>query len=77
MYKGFFRAAACAPAVSVADVEANVNNIISLMADAARQGAELAVFPEMCVTAYTCADLFHNSTLLEAARSGLKRLVEQ
>ncbi|MDO4319461.1 MAG: NAD(+) synthase [Bacteroidales bacterium] len=77
MYKGFFRAAACAPAVNVADVEANVNHILQLMAKAVGEGAELAVFPEMCVTAYTCADLFHNSTLLSAAMRGLWRIVDE
>lgn len=77
MYKGFFRAAACAPAVNVADVEANVSHILLLMQRAAAEGADLAVFPEMCVTAYTCADLFHNSTLLGAALQGLQRLVDE
>lgn len=40
------------------------------------QGVEVAVFPEMCITGYTCADLFHDSTLIDAAASGLQRLMD-
>lgn len=74
MRKGFLRIAAVAPAVNVADVDFNVAQIMSKLQSLNNEGAELAVFPEMCITAYTCADLFHNSTLLDAAEKALIRL---
>lgn len=74
MIDGFVRIAACSPRVSVAGVEANVEAIISLMKSCAAEGADLVVFPELSVSAYTCGDLFHQSTLLEAVNKGLKKI---
>lgn len=74
MRKGFLRLAAAAPQVNVADVDFNVARIIEKLQFLDSEGVELAVFPEMCVTAYTCADLFHNFTLLDAAAKALIRL---
>ncbi len=74
MNNGFFRVAACVPAVTVADVKANTHNIIYMLREADRAGAELAVFPELCLTAYTCGDLFHNSALYDAAMRGLAEI---
>ena len=58
MKHGFFRAAACVPAVTVADVKSNTAHIIDMIRRAEEAGADLAVFPELCVTGYTCGDLF-------------------
>lgn len=74
MRKGFLRIAAAAPAVNVADVDFNIGQIISKLQALNNEVVELAVFPEMCVTAYTCADLFHSTPLLDAAEEGLLRL---
>lgn len=74
MHQGFLRVAAVAPRVRVADVTRNVDEIISELRRLAESKVELAVFPEMSVTAYTCADLFHNRRLLDAAAEGLMRL---
>ncbi|MCM1138508.1 MAG: NAD(+) synthase [Muribaculum sp.] len=74
MRKGFLRLAASSPTVNVADVNFNVSNIKSKLRTLHENGVELAVFPEMCVTAYTCADLFHNSTLIDAAGKSLIEL---
>lgn len=71
MTDGFLRVACASPAVRVADVDANTRNIIELIDCAYARGADVLVFPEMCVTAYTCADLFHSSTLLDAARQAV------
>lgn len=71
MLEGFMRVAACCPKVEVANVDFNINNICEVIEKAARSGASVAVTPELCVTAYTCADLFHNDTLLEAAERGI------
>ena len=72
MYEGFFRVAAASPSVVVADTATNCCNIISLMKQADEAGADLVVFPEMCITGYTCADLFHSETLLQGASKGLE-----
>lgn len=77
MHNGFLRVAACSPAVAVADIDANINNIITLADEAAAAGARVAVFPEMSVTGYTCADLFHQQTLIEAVDRGLRRLLDE
>ena len=76
MKNGFFRVACAAPGVRVADVAANTESIIEQARAAYAGGADALVFPEMCVTAYTCGDLFHNSVLLDAAERGIDRIRE-
>lgn len=76
MKHGFFRVAACVPSVAVADVKANTAHIIYMINKAEEAGADLAVFPELCVTGYTCGDLFHNSALLDAAAEALAEIAE-
>lgn len=71
MHNGFLRIAAAAPAVKVADVKFNLDGIKAILTEFESKGVELAVFPEMSITAYTCADLFHNATLLNAVTSAL------
>ena len=73
---GYFRVAAAVPSVNVADCKANARSIIELARESATQGALLTVFPEMAVTGYTCADLFHNSTLLSGASAALCEIAE-
>jgi NAD+ synthase (glutamine-hydrolysing) len=71
---GFFRACAASPGLKVADVEFNVSRIVESMAEAAAAGARLVLFPELSVTAYTCADLFHQERLIKAAEAALPSL---
>ncbi len=73
---GFLRVAAAVPRVNVASVAENTESIIALADELNAKGVELAVMPEMCVTAYSCADLFHSSTLIAAAADGLRRIAE-
>lgn len=75
MRNGFLRVAAAVPPVNVADVKANVQVIIALGDRLHSLGVEVAVMPELCVTGYTCADLFHSRTLLAAAAEGLAAIV--
>ena len=75
MRNGFLRVAACAPHVKVADVDYNISRIIEKLDYMIGQKVELAVFPEMSITGYTCADLFHNFTLMNSAADALARLV--
>ena len=73
---GFFRVASVIPEVKIADVEANVNYIIEKLKELSDSGVRVAVFPELCVTGYTCGDLFHQKELIENAESGIARLRE-
>ena len=72
----FIRIACAVPAVKVGDVEKNLQDIISYMDQADQQQADLLVLPELCLTGYSCGDLFHQDTLLSAARDGLLQLAE-
>ncbi len=73
---GYIRVAAAIPSVRVADCKFNVDAIIGLMRKAAERKARIVVFPELCVTAYTCGDLFLQPELLRAADRELRRIVE-
>lgn len=73
---GFFRVAAAVPAVNVADCRSNARAIIDVAAEAAKQEAKVVVTPEMSVTAYTCADLFHNATLIAAANDAIRHIAK-
>ena len=75
MTNGFFRAAAISTPVAVADPAENAKHIISTFERLAQENVDLAVFPEMSVPAYTCADLFHNSELLSATANALEEIV--
>ena len=68
---GYIRAAAMTPKIKVADCEYNIENIKSLMSEAHKKDTAIAVFPEMCITGYTCNDLFLHDRLLNAAIHGL------
>lgn len=74
---GFVKTAAATPKIRVADCEYNANQIISCVKEAYENGAALLVFPELCVTGYTCSDLFLQSTLLKAAEKAVKRIKEE
>ena len=67
MKNGFLRIASVAPVVRVADVDYNVKQIISSVMELEAKGVEIALFPELCLTGYTCGDLFHSAALLDAA----------
>ncbi len=73
---GLLRVATAIPTVRVADVEYNLKQHIQLIRDAHAQGVQLLVFPELSLTGYTCADLFHHIPLLEGARRALMHLAE-
>ena len=74
MNHGFLRVASVAPSVRVADVDYNLSQIREKVLELDSQKVDLAVFPEMCVTAYTCGDLFHNFQLLDASEKALQDL---
>ncbi len=71
MRDGFVKVAALTPSVRVADVTYNKERIVELMDEAAGRGARVMVFPEVCITGYTCGDLFCQELLLSSAREAL------
>lgn len=75
MHDGFIKTAAITPHIKVADVEHNCGEIERLMKEAAKHGAKVIVFPELCLTGYTCQDLFLQPILLQSAKEALKKLV--
>lgn len=76
MKQGFIRCAAMTPHITVADCSANENEIIRLMNEAELHKANVVVFPELCITGYTCQDLFLQDTLINEALKSVKRLAE-
>lgn len=75
MKYGFVKVAAATPKIRVADCEFNANQIIAQINEAEKNGASLVVFPELCVTGYTCSDLFLQSAILNAAKDAVKKIV--
>ena len=73
---GFFRVAAAVPVVKVADTDVNAERICSMISEASSREVSLVVFPELCVTGYTCGDLFGQQLLLENAEKAVRRIME-
>lgn len=76
MTYGFIKVAAAVPSIKVADVDYNIQQIESLAAQAEGQGVEVMVTPELCVTGYSCQDLFREQLLLDKAEEGILRLLD-
>jgi NAD+ synthase (glutamine-hydrolysing) len=76
MKDGFICTAAGTPKIKVADCRYNAEQIFTMMREAERQGVKLLVLPELCLTGYTCADLFLQDTLLDGAGEGLRTILE-
>lgn len=73
---GFLKVAAAVPQVRVADCGFNAERIVALSQQAAQRGVEIAAFPELSLTGYTCGDLFLQSTLLDAAEEALEAVLK-
>ena len=76
MKYGFVKVAAAVPAVKVADVAYNVKEIERLIALAEGESVEVICFPELCMTGYSCQDLFKEQLLLTKAEEGLIDLLD-
>ena len=72
----FIRVSCCVPAIEVADVTGNCEKIEAQLRKAAQAGSTIAVFPELCLTGYTCQDLFFQNTLLEDCLHAIHHLTE-
>ena len=77
MKDGFLKAAAFSPALRVADCTYNAQQMLTQLQTAAQRGVKLAVFPEFCLTGYTCGDLFLQRTLQQGALDALEWLLAQ
>jgi len=73
---GFFRVSTASPKVFIADVAKNTQEHKHLITQAIHNGSQLILFPELSLTAYTCADLFHQKTLLDATLEGITSLCQ-
>lgn len=75
MNYGFIRVSAATPKIRVADCKGNGQKIIKLIKEANEDSVSVIVFPELCITGYTCSDLFLQKSLLNAAENTLKEII--
>ena len=76
MRDGFICIAAGTPKIRVADCRYNAEQIFTMMREADKQGVKILALPELCLTGYTCGDLFLQDTLLDGAAEGLRTILE-
>jgi len=74
---GYVRVAAAVPKVQVADSRFNTAEIIAQIHEAAEEQVEVVCFPELCVTGYTCADLFFQRQLQENALAAMEEICQE
>lgn len=77
MKQGFIKTAAGTPKIKVADCIYNADQAIALIREMEQQKAKLMVLPELCITGYTCGDLFWQDLLLDSAKEQLLRIVRE
>lgn len=77
MKQGFIKVAAVTPDIRVADVDYNCQEIVQKMKAAVREGAKIIVFPELCLTGYTCGDLFTQDILLKEVRRAIRKIAAE
>lgn len=77
MRQGYVKVAAVTPKVQVADTEYNGQQIRTLMKETTEHGAKIVVFPELCITGYSCGDLFLQEKLLQEARKELFTIAKE
>lgn len=73
----FIKVAAACPITRVADIEYNLDNILKCLDEANKNHAKSIVFPELCITSYSCGDLFMQYSLLEGSYLAIKKIVEK
>jgi NAD+ synthase (glutamine-hydrolysing) len=76
MKHGFIKVASAVPATRVADCKYNVQQIESLIVQSEGKGVEVIVFPELCITGYSCQDLFKGQMLLDEAENAVLQLLD-
>ena len=76
MRHGFIKVAAATPKIKVADTKYNTRVILDKITESYNKGARIIVLPELCITGYTCQDLFAQELLLEGALEGLRKIMK-
>lgn len=76
MKYGFIKVCAAVPDMKVADCDYNTGKIFECIKKAYEKKAKIVVFPELCITGYTCGDLFLQKTLLDSAKKSVSELLE-
>lgn len=71
---GFYRFASVCPTLKIANIAYNTDEIIRCATEAVKNGACFVVFPELCITGYTCNDLFHQELLLQKSLEALQKI---
>lgn len=69
----YYKVASATPDVQIGNPQANIEEILNIMNELP-QDCQLVVFPELCITGYTCQDLFYETILLEEAKKQLENL---
>ena len=77
MKDGFIRVAAATPDIKVADPVYNAEKVWEMIEEGKEKGAKIMVFPELCLTGYTCGDLFLQDVLMEKTKDELKKLIKK
>lgn len=77
MKDGFVKVAAVTPELLVNGIEENGRRIAGLIAEAEKNGAKIAVFPEMCITGYTCGDLILQCSFVDRAKNTLAEILKK
>ena len=77
MKHGFLKVACATPKIKVADCAYNANEMISIAKSANEKHVKVLVFPELCITAYTCADMFFSNVILDSADKALKTYINE
>ena len=75
MKDGYIRVAAGSFETSIANVKNNSENICNLINEAYHNDARVLVLPELCLTGYTCEDLFNQDRLLNEAKQQLQTII--
>ena len=76
MKYGYVKVAAVTPKIEVANCEYNAEQVIKLIDQAAKEKVKVLVFPELCLTGYTCADLLLDDALIKSAEEKLIKIAE-
>lgn len=77
MKHGFIKAAAATPEIRVADCDFNTEQILTLIKKACEEEVKVLAFPELCITGYTCGDLFLQDILINKAEQSLKQIAAE
>ena len=75
MKHGFLKVACATPKIKVADCAYNADELISIAKEASASRVKVLIFPELCISAYTCGDLVYSNVLLNSALDALKRYI--